>query len=144
MKSKKFGVNVGSSSILMVFVILCLVSFATLSIVSANADYKLSNKVATRTKAYYVACNEAEKTIAGIDQSLHELYLNANSMEDYFRDAGEKSSFLVDINDLQSLEITLTILYPETPEDAYYEITGWQVITTGELIYDDSLDLLIQ
>ena len=35
--------NIGSASILLVFVILCLVSFAVLSIVSANADSKLSN-----------------------------------------------------------------------------------------------------
>lgn len=37
-KKKQFGMNIGSASILLVFVILCLVSFAVLSIVSANAD----------------------------------------------------------------------------------------------------------
>ena len=42
-KKKKFSMNIGSASILLVFVILCLVSFAVLSIVSANADSKLSN-----------------------------------------------------------------------------------------------------
>ena len=37
--------NIGSASILLVFVILCLVSFAVLSIVSANADSRLSTRV---------------------------------------------------------------------------------------------------
>ena len=46
-KKKQFGMNIGSASILLVFVILCLVSFAVLSIVSANADSKLSARVPT-------------------------------------------------------------------------------------------------
>ena len=45
--------NIGSASILLVFVILCLVSFAVLSIVSANADSRLSTRVLERTTAYY-------------------------------------------------------------------------------------------
>ena len=38
-KAKGFDINVGTSSILLIFVTLSLVSFATLSLVSANADY---------------------------------------------------------------------------------------------------------
>ena len=52
--------NIGSASILLVFVILCLVSFAVLSIVSANADSRLSTRVLERTTAYYDACNQAD------------------------------------------------------------------------------------
>ena len=75
MKRKKaLGVNVGSSSILLIFVILCLVCFAALSIVSANADYKLGQKILKRTSAYYDACNQAEKSIAAIDRTLWEIY----------------------------------------------------------------------
>ena len=48
-RKKQFGMNIGSASILLVFVILCLVSFAVLSIVSANADSKLSARVLERT-----------------------------------------------------------------------------------------------
>ena len=59
--------NIGSASILLVFVILCLVSFAVLSIVSANADSKLSARVLERTTAYYAACNQAEEQIASLD-----------------------------------------------------------------------------
>ena len=61
--------NIGSASILLVFVILCLVSFAVLSIVSANADSKLSARVLERTTAYYAACNQAEQSLAGMDKS---------------------------------------------------------------------------
>ena len=69
-KKKQFGMNIGSASILLVFVILCLVSFSVLSIVSANADSKLSGRVLERTTAYYNACNQAEQSLAGMDKTL--------------------------------------------------------------------------
>ena len=41
MEKKKFGfVNTGASFLLVIFTVLCLVTFATLSVVSANADKK--------------------------------------------------------------------------------------------------------
>ena len=52
-KKQFFGMNIGSASMMLIFVILCLVSFAALSIVSANADRRLSRKIAERTSAYY-------------------------------------------------------------------------------------------
>ena len=51
---KSYGANVGSSSILLIFILLCLVSFAALSIVSANAHIKLSDKVVSRTTSYMI------------------------------------------------------------------------------------------
>ena len=80
-KSKNFGMNVGTSSILLIFVTLCLVSFAALSLVSANADRKLSVKVADRTVAYYDACNKAEQSIAGIDATLKQVYSQVENKE---------------------------------------------------------------
>ena len=41
-KQKKEFIHIGFSSILMVFTMLCLVTFATLSLITANSDYRLS------------------------------------------------------------------------------------------------------
>lgn len=68
-KKQIIGNHFGTSSILLVFVVLCLVSFATLSIVSANADYILSKKIAERTISYYNACNASELTLSEINVS---------------------------------------------------------------------------
>lgn len=68
-KKKNFPMNIGLSSILLIFVVLCLVSFSILSIVSANADKKLSLKVLNRSIAYYNACNEAETTLRDVDET---------------------------------------------------------------------------
>lgn len=142
MSKKHAGINVGSSSILMIFVILCLVSFAALSIVSSHADYRLSNKVATRTTNYYDACNQAEESIRDLNTVLHELYSGSASADEYFSLAGTEKSYVIEISELQSLQITLDILYPSTGDGAYYSITSWQVITTGSLDYDDTLNVI--
>lgn len=140
-KRKSIGVNIGSSSILLIFVILCLVSFATLSIVSANADYKLGRKILTRTTAYYDACNQAEKSIAAIDKTLWEVYESVADEEEYFATVGHSKSYVIPVSDLQNLSIELEILYPIQPGDTCYRIKSWQVINIEQIEYDDTLPL---
>lgn len=142
MKQKNYGVNIGSSSILLIFVLLCLVSFAALSIVSANADSKLNNKVIVRTTAYYNACNLAESSIADIDHTLSELYASGISEDAYFNQVGHTISYAVPISDTQSLNVDLTIQYPKKSGETFYSITSWQVITPEIMEFDDSLHLL--
>lgn len=131
-QNPQFSMHVGSASLLMIFVILCLVSFATLSIVSANADRKLTNKVLERTDAYYDACNEAETELAALDESLENAYASASSETEYYAAAGRGKTFTVSVSDLQMLQVTVEILYPAASGDPYYRITGWQVLTDGE------------
>ena len=132
-RKKQFGMNIGSASILLVFVILCLVSFAVLSIVSANADSKLSARVLERTTAYYAACNQAEQSLAGMDKTLQRMYASSGSEEAYFVAVGHGKSYVIPISDLQTLQATIEILYPESDEDTFYRITAWQVLNTEEL-----------
>lgn len=138
----KTGINIGSSSLLMIFVILCLVSFAALSIVSANADYKLSARMLERTTAYYEACNQAESNIARIDATLQEVYKSCSSEEEYFSIVGRFKAYAVPISDIQTLEVIVDILYPAVPGEPLYSIRSWQAVTTGELEYEDTLPLL--
>ncbi len=137
-----FGTGIGSSSILVIFVILCLVSFATLSIVSANADYKLSSKVLTRSVAYYEACNQAEAAIANLDKTLQQIYKESADEGEYFSTVGTTKSFAIPISDLQTLEIVITILYPETGEEHFYQIDSWQVLVTKQLDYENTLNVI--
>ena len=52
-KKKHFSMNVGISWILVIFILLCLVTFGVLSMVSANSDYQMSKKTADRVTAFY-------------------------------------------------------------------------------------------
>lgn len=135
-----FSNGIGSSSLLVIFIILCLVSFATLSIVSANADYKLSNKVLDRTTAYYEASNQAEQQLAELDQTLRAAYANSTTAAEYFQQTGYDTYYLIPISDLQSLEVKVNIVYPGKADEAYYQILSWQVILTDDFEYEETLD----
>ena len=60
-KEQSSFVNIGSSSLLIVFVILCLATFAILSISSAKSDFTLSEKLAKHKGQYYEASSKAEE-----------------------------------------------------------------------------------
>lgn len=125
----RFGVNVGSASILLIFVILCLVSFAVLSIVSSNADNKLTQRVLDRTTAYYEACNSAQESLAGLDNVLKAQYASSTDSDEYFATVGHTKSYAIPITDAQTLLVQVTILYPEDDNDTFYKVTGWQTVT---------------
>lgn len=137
-KRKSYGVNIGSSSILLIFVILCLVSFAVLSIVSAQTDYKLSCKLAERTTKYYEANNEVESYLRDLQASLEKIYEDSATAEEYFAVAGHDTTFSIQLSEQQMLNVHLTILYPGDG-NGYYEINTWKVETQDTLELDDTL-----
>ena len=138
MKTKRYGVNVGSSSILIIFVTVCLVSFATLSIVSANSDYRLTTKMAERATRYYNACNQAYRTLAELDSTLAASYADM-SEDSFYTQYGQELSYTYTISDIQSLRVTVALNYPSSDDDPLYQIKEWRIITTGTLDYDESL-----
>lgn len=134
-----FKLNVGTSSILFIFVVLCLVSFATLSLSSAVSDYKMSKKVADNTKAYYEACNVAEEKLADMQDSLQNLYATGISRAGYFEQVGQKKNFAIPVNDLQTLQVEISILYPDSEGEPCLRVEKWCTELTGSLEYDESL-----
>jgi len=138
-----FGINVGSSSVLMVFILLCLTTFATLSLVSANADRKLAQKAAAVSTRYYEADAFAEELLFSMDMLLRESYAITQNERDYRRsyaDAfarlphpvkleGEAAGFVVELNSAQQLEVTIDLPYPENG-GVFYKRLRWQVVTT--------------
>lgn len=62
--------GVGASSILMIFVMLCLTTFGVLSYVTADADRKISTKNAESVENYYKAVSAAQAKLQKIDAEL--------------------------------------------------------------------------
>ncbi len=60
------GIGVGGISMLAIFVVLCLTTLAVLSLVSARADYALSEKTVMASKQYYAADALAEEKLAAL------------------------------------------------------------------------------
>ena len=136
------GINIGTSSLLLVFVILCLVSFATLSIVSANADKKLNDKVVQRSQGYYNACSEANNKLMTIDQTLRTVYDTGVTRDEFLEQVGTSFSFGIEVSDMQTLYVEATVNYPSADGDPFYKITSWNLETTGSLEIDESLHLM--
>lgn len=146
-KKRGYGLNVGASSILVIIVILSLVCFAGLSITSANADYRLSERLAQRTTAYYQACNEAQRQLSQLSSSLSELYASSKNQTDYEEKIKESLTdsltFSYSITDNQLLQVSVTPLYPKDPTGNLYEITCWQVVNIISPELDESLPVFL-
>lgn len=73
MKSKlRMGVSTGGPTIIVIFVILCLATLGTLSLVTANADLRLTEKTAAYATDYYRADSLCEEFLADVDTILIE------------------------------------------------------------------------
>ena len=66
--------NIGASSLLVIFLILCLVTFAILTLTSAKSDADFAAKLAHHKMNYYAACNTAESTLDEIDAILADAW----------------------------------------------------------------------
>lgn len=156
-------IHIGFSTILMVFTMLCLVTFATLSLLTANADYRLSKKVAAKTEDYYEADLLAREYLLQIDEALEELYQNQVNQNTFCKDAKKylqempmpqgitKSSapdemsygFEIAINDAQTLSVVIKLQEPQSDTDCFYTIKQWKTtIMCDEENEEETLHLL--
>lgn len=140
-------VNVGSSLLLVVFLLMCLITFATLSFSSARSDESFSQRIADRKTEYYTASNKAERLLAQIDQLLDNAdpadldFAAINSLDaDVAYDPDTATlSYQVVINDKQALDVVLAL---EKDKDRHYRIERWQTVTTRKWESDDKLELM--
>lgn len=144
---KKFSIypSIGYSFFIFFFLTLSLVSFATLSYVTAQSNYRLSKKNADRMQAYYDTCTEAELWISEIDDLLLNAYSQSSNESDYLSNV-ERLLEYADINfqhndeclqlsntfsisETQEVLVTLVPSYPANKIDALYHIQTWQLRT---------------
>ncbi|MBQ7564326.1 MAG: hypothetical protein IJT16_10090 [Lachnospiraceae bacterium] len=142
-KRQTGGMNVGTSSVLVAFVLLCLVTFAGLSFLSANSDYRLSLQTAEKTSEYYAASGEADRRLAELDTILTELAQGASESSYYqavkdrflgtidydYAEDGESYllSFTEQVNNRQDLKVKLKLNYP-TDGTAPFSIESYTVV----------------
>ena len=126
---RKRGANVGSASILLIFTVLSLISFATLALVNSKADYNLSSNLAQRQSAYYNACHAGQAFVAAVNSGYETGMENAIIKES------------IPITDNQSLDITLMSngINNSTNLTPKYTITQWQIVNNADDDYDYSL-----
>ncbi len=142
-KKHSGGINIGTSSILVTFVLLALVTFAALSYMSARSDYVLSKEHADRTASYYDANRMAEIYLANIEALLSKHLDSSKTEQDYYdgvdalfadndkievgqSDDGDKTlSYTIAVTNGQNLNVTLRVHYPDVKDDRLFLIDKW-------------------
>ena len=148
-------VNIGSSLLLVIFLVLCLVTFATLSLSSARSDESFSRRMADRKTEYYEAAGKAEDLLAQIDQMLEQtaskggqnsqktLDFSGISPEIHYDPVNTAVSYQVPINEKQALDVVLALnTGKDTAQSGYYQIEKWQTVNTEKGESDDTLNLM--
>ena len=95
-----FQIGTGITSILMIFVILCLTTFGILSYTSANADYSLTEKNADYVTDYCDAYSELSDELAVIDKAIYSVKVNSKESDAQYFD-----KILAKIEDTESSDV---------------------------------------
>jgi len=141
--SLKMGISIGGPTIIMVFVVLCLTTLGTLSLVTAKADFKLTQKTVESTAAYYAADSQGQLFLAEVDSALNhenaaDLIAKLPDTEVIQnKDATLAVSCSIKINEAKSLLIELTTAGADKASEDAYGITSWKVINTTVWDYED-------
>jgi hypothetical protein len=165
-EKKEGGFSVGTSLILVTFVLLALVTFATISYVQARSDYRLTVEATDRSQLYYEANTKAQERAATINDILLNVNVHTLTMDRYI-DIYEYYDMVRDNLDGQD-DLTITenakglyISYKTPIDDNSYilsklrvlsfegegvsEIVCWKKVTdAGEEPEEEPLHLLIQ
>ena len=149
-KSNMACSSIGSSLLLVIFLILSLVMVATLSVTTARNNYLISEREAERVTAKTAANNASEEILAALPSLCEEA--SEVSSQNVTTSAGEISveitkegaytvfSWEIPFSDSQALSVSVNLESPDEPEN--YIITRWQSVTTAEWSSDDTIQLL--
>ena len=135
-RSRKSIISTGTTSIVLIFVMLSLLTFSVLSLVSAQADLRLSRKSADRTTDYYEAENRANAILTGL-LTADDLQACAAASDVTLTEDG-RALYQVPLGEDQVLAVELTLPADGQP----CRIDRWQAVSRYEWSADDTLNLL--
>lgn len=136
--------NIGTTSLILIFIVLCLSTFGLLSLSNARGDWNLADKNAGAVRTYYEADAQGERFVRmvnrvlqdskakGLTEADRESVLKAELREYYQADGSVQTDIGMDFS--QALHIEL-----EINEDASYWIRSWNVYNTEDYEIDNSI-----
>lgn len=132
------GLHVGSASIIMIFAVLCLTVFSTLSYMTAAQEQNLAQKSALAMEQYYVADWRCEETYEQIEKLLAS-GASAGEIEKALdvqitqQGSALCMKYAEAIDDRQELRVQLI------SENGKLRTTEWRVAATAQQIYNDEI-----
>ncbi|MFV0517879.1 MAG: hypothetical protein ACK5MV_10840 [Aminipila sp.] len=153
-KNNKQKIQIGSSSLLLIFTILCLVVFSTLSISSAKADYKLALKYEKSINNYYEADNQGEELKRQVNNELIRQYLSSkndvefyNNLSRQFKDAfnidNKVITYTIEAGKEQFLLVELKVHNFENIKEnkQNFDVTTWVIQNKVDYEIDQSMNV---
>ena len=127
----------GAASLVMIFCVLCLAVFATLTYVTADRERQLAELTAQRAADYYAADAEASRIVAALARGeAPDADVEITETLDFWNDAGSLVEFRVPAGGEQELYVRVR-LYP----DGSYDILRWDTVFAGEWETNDTIDI---
>lgn len=117
-KKLKMGIGMGGPSIITIFVTLCLSTLGMLSLMTANADWELTQKNASFLTSYYKADGAVENWLADVDAALQK----GESLDSH--------TFKTPISANQDLVVVIQVVENE------YEIVSHKLVSNQQWNYD--------
>ena len=148
MNEKQSGgrANIGTSSLILIFIILCLTIFGLLSLSSAGSDWNLAKKNAQSIAGYYEADNLAVEFTAMVEETLSQCRLASNDEEyrqlvkeklgSYYQEESGTVQTDIEMPYVQMLHVELEI---DWEEDMGYRILAWNVYHSVDYEIDRSM-----
>ncbi len=138
-KKEISGLQIGTSSLILVFVVLCLTIFSLLSLVSAMNDMRLAQKSLTATAQYYEADSLAEKKLKEIDHAIKNARSLKAELGEIYDPVTGKIYYEIPINENLVLCVELQVINGAKYGEKRYNILKWQEENRGSYELDDSL-----
>lgn len=138
---RRSAIGVGTASIVLIFVMLCLLTFSVLSLVSAQANLRLSRKSAERTTDYYAAENAANDVLlalepimadcAGAEDFPAAVLAGAEAAvdTDFTLEDGNTLCYAVALGEDQALSVRLALSETPLENGKHYRITAWNTVS---------------
>ncbi len=161
MKEKNIPVsNLGTVSLVMIFMVLCMTIFSVLSLSGSLSDLNLSKASAKKNQAYYQAETEVLKSLKFIDdiceqtlrdgqeltyQTFEGLFALAHDEDIILAEGkGESATFVItkQINDKLLLEVRVTTKTEGHYAEGFYTIHSWREVPTSAWSGDDTYKLM--
>ncbi|MCI9092532.1 MAG: hypothetical protein HFF36_01915 [Coprobacillus sp.] len=150
MKERKLTVNIGIISFMIIFIILCLITFSVLSLVSAQSNLNMTTRTIEHTNEYYQLSCKGENSLKQIDDYLYEIYKNSSKENYYQKLTGLKTiipHIKISNHDVsytiteknQQLHIQLEIIYPGKQ---LYKIKAWKIQPNHEWTPEQKMEIL--
>lgn len=166
MNKRKFPVtNIGSVSLLMIFIVLCMVTLAALSVLPHPGSYRSRRLLPVTQPLITRASNKAEKKLAKTEKILQACYHSTSDADSYYQQVRQQLgitgsdgsliySFQTAVSKSQELEVRIPDHLSDSSatagsdrEDsdtasAFYKITCWKVTSTSDWNADNSIQLI--